>query len=71
MTDNEREEFIYDLAYYKLKRTSKAGIFAHALDRLCDLLAKNTDEQLIEMAPDNLIIVKKEKKKSEGGFGFH
>ena len=59
MTETEREEFIYDLAHHHLSKTSKAGIFAHALDRLCDLLSKNTDEQLIKMAPDNLKIVKK------------
>ena len=70
MTENEREEFIYDLAHHHLSKTSKAGIFAHAIDRMCDLLAKNSDEQLIAMAPDNLIVVKKKKNK-EKPFGFN
>ena len=70
MTEAEREEFIYDLAHDRLSNTSKAGIFAHALDRLCDLLSKNTDEQLIEMAPDNLIIVKKKKITNQKPKGF-
>ena len=69
MTENEREEFIYDLAVHHLNKTSKAGIFAHAVDRMCDLLAKNSDEQLISMAPDNLHVVKK-KKKTKKGKGF-
>ena len=65
MTEHEREEFIFDLALHKLSKTSKAGIFAHAVDRICDLLDKNTDEQLIEMAPDNLIIRKKKRRKGK------
>tara|TARA_R110002020_G_scaffold274675_5_gene489868 strand:- start:2261 stop:2470 length:210 start_codon:yes stop_codon:yes gene_type:complete len=65
MTEHEREEFIFDLALHMLNKTSKAGIFAHAVDRICDLLDKNTDEQLIHMAPDNLIIRKKKRKKGK------
>ena len=63
MNQNQREEFIYDLAHHHLKNTSQAGIYGHALDRMCDLLSKNSDDQLIAMAPDNLRVVKKKKKK--------
>ena len=72
MNQNQREEFIFDLANHMLSKTSKAAIYAHAVDRLCDLLDKNTDEQLIKMAPDNLKIVKKKKKKkTDKAFGFN
>ena len=65
MNQNQREEFIHDLAHHLLKQTSKAGIYGHALDRMCDLLEKNSDEQLLAMAPDNLRIVKKKKRKKK------
>ena len=66
MTEAERQEFIYDLAHHKLKKTSKAGIFALALDRQIDLLSRNTDDVLLAMAPDNLNIVKARPKKAKG-----
>jgi len=35
MTDNEREEFAYDIADHMLKSVSQAGIRAMAIDRIC------------------------------------
>lgn len=66
MTETERDEFIYDLALHMLDKTSKAGIYAHAVDRICYLLDRNTDEQLIKMAPDNLRTRKKKKTEPKG-----
>lgn len=70
MTDNEREEFIFDLANHELKGRPQSFIHALAIDRLCDLLSKNTDEQLIKIAPDNLIVEKKKRAKHTKAKGF-
>lgn len=70
MTDSEREEFIFDLANHELKGRPKSFIHALAIDRLCDLLSKNTDEQLMKMAPDNLIVEKKRRAKHKKAKGF-
>ena len=61
MTDNEREEFIFDLANHILSKSTRAGVWAMAVDRVSDLLSTRTDKELFEMAPSNLI--KKDKKK--------
>ena len=52
MTPNEREEFIFDLAQHKVKQLSDAGIFAMAVDQMCNLLSLETDERLLELAPN-------------------
>ena len=62
MTDNEREEFAYDIADHMLKSVSQAGIRAMAIDRICDLLLQKGDNELVEMAPACLTIVPEKKK---------
>ena len=56
MTQDEREEFIFDLAHHRVKKLSHAGIFAMAVDQMCQLLSNETDEQLFKIAPLNLHI---------------
>ena len=58
MPQNEREELIFDIASEQLKRTSKAGVWAFALDRVSDILSTKSDEELLTMLPP-----KKKKKK--------
>ena len=73
MTDSEREEFVYDLANHMLQNVSKPGIFAMAVDRICDILLQHSDEELIEMAPSCLTIVpqkQKDKRKKAKPAGF-
>ena len=62
MTDSEREEFAYDLANHFLSNTSKSGIFAMAIDRICDMLLQKSDEELEAIAPSCLIKVPQKKK---------
>lgn len=64
MTDNEREEFVYDLATDHLEKTSKAGIYALAHDHVCQMLLASSDEELIKMARTK----KKKKNKKPTGF---
>ncbi len=68
MTQNEREEFIFDLAVHRVKQLSQAGIFAMAVDQMCALLANESEEQLIKVAPANLY--KQDKKKHKEAKGF-
>ena len=68
MTQNEREEFIFDLAVHKVKQLSQAGVFAMAVDQMCSLLANESEEQLIKTAPANLYKQDKTKHKSPKGF---
>ena len=68
MTQNEREEFIFDLAVHKVKKLSQAGIFAMAVDQMCALLANESEEQLIKIAPANLYKQDKKKHKTPTGF---
>ena len=60
-----REEFVYDLADHYISNTTKAGLWALAIDRVSEMLLKKTDEELLNMAPDNLIKVPKKKKTNE------
>ena len=62
VTDSEREEFVYDLANHYLSNTSKSGIFAMAIDRMCDILLKKPDEELEAIAPCCLLRVPQKKK---------
>ena len=62
MTDSEREEFAYDLANHFLSNTSKSGIFAMAIDRICDILLRKSDEELIAIAPSCLITIPQKTK---------
>jgi len=57
MTENEREEFVYDVASHLLSNISKAGLMAMAIDRVSDFLLTKSDDELIEMAPSCLTIV--------------
>ena len=73
MTDNQREEFVYDIANHYVERTSKAGLTAMAIDRMMDLLLTKSDAELIAMAPPELEMVserKKEKRNREKPAGF-
>ena len=68
MTQYEREELIFDLAQYRVKQLSDAGIFAMAVDQMCSILARESEEQLCKIGPPNLY--KKEKKKHKKVKGF-
>jgi hypothetical protein len=68
MTQNEREEFIFDLAVHKVKKLSQAGVFAMAVDQMCSLLANESEDRLIEIAPANLYIQDKTKHTKAKGF---
>lgn len=68
MTENEREEFIFDLSHHMVSKLSRAGIFAMAVDQMCTILARESDEQLCKIAPSNLY--KKDKKKHNTVKGF-
>ena len=57
MNKNEREELAYDIANHYASRTTKAGLYAMAIDRMMDMLLLKDDEELIAMAPDELVIV--------------
>jgi len=57
MTDNEREEFVYDVASHLLSNITKAGLMAMAIDRVSDFLLTKSDDELLEMAPACLTIV--------------
>ena len=73
MTDSEREEFVYDLANHYVESTTKAGLTAMAIDRIMDILLTKGDDELIALAPDNLIVVpqkKKDKRNNEKPKGF-
>jgi hypothetical protein len=50
MTQNEREELIFDLAQYRVSKLSKAGLVAMAVDQMCLLLSNETDEQLLKVS---------------------
>ena len=68
MTQNEREEFIFDLAVHKVKKLSQAGVFAMAVDQMCSLLANESEERLLQIAPANLYIQDKKKHIKAKGF---
>jgi len=62
MTDSKRDEFVYDLASYYVTKTTKAGLVAMAIDRMCDILLKLGDDELLATAPPELIIVSQKTK---------
>ena len=68
MTQNEREELIFDLAQHRVKQLSQAGVIAMAVDQMCMLLANESEERLIQIAPANLY--KQDKNKHTKGKGF-
>tara|TARA_R110002020_G_scaffold181094_1_gene375872 strand:+ start:1729 stop:1935 length:207 start_codon:yes stop_codon:yes gene_type:complete len=68
MTQNEREEFIFDLAVHRVKKLSQAGVFAMAVDQMCSILSRESDEHLLEVAPYNLHTSDKKKHNKATGF---
>jgi hypothetical protein len=68
MTQNEREEFIFDLAVHRVKKLSQAGVFAMAVDQMCSILSREPDEYLVEVAPYNLHTSDKKKHNKATGF---
>ena len=70
MTDNEREEWVYDLATQWVNRLSDAGVWALAVDQAFTQLWPQTDEELKKRETPP----KKERmhgfKKKEKPFGF-
>jgi hypothetical protein len=73
MTDSEREEFVYDLANHYVQGTSNAGLIAMAIDRMCEILLKYSDEELRKIAPPALVQIsarKKELRNREKPKGF-
>ena len=73
MTQDEREEFVYDLASHYASNTTKAGLMAMAIDRMMDILLLKEDAELEAMAPPNLFKVsdkRKRKRNTEKPTGF-
>ncbi len=70
MNQNEREEFIFDLANHQIKTMSKAGVHALAVDRISSMLESKTDKELIEMAPANLVVKDKKRHNKNKPKGF-
>ena len=72
MTDNELEEFRYDIAHALLSKMSKGSQFQYALDRMIQLIALYEYEDLMEIAPAELWAEKKKKPKDrpKRGKGF-
>ena len=64
MTQNEREELIFDIAQHRVSKLSHAGIFAMAVDQMVGLLKKETDEELLKVSLG--YAPKKDKKKVKG-----
>ena len=64
MTEDEREEFVYDLASHYASNTTKAGLMAMAIDRMMDILLLKEDAELEAMAPPELLKVSDKRKKT-------
>ena len=62
MTQEEREEFVYDLANHYASNTTKAGLMAMAIDRMVDILLLKEDAELVAMSPPELIRVSDKRK---------
>ena len=65
MTEKELEELRYDVAHYLLSRMSKGSQFQYALDKMLDMCADYSEDQMKKILPKS----KPKKKKSKGG-GF-
>ena len=68
MTQNEREELIFDLAQIQVGKLSHAGVFAMAVDQMISLLKNETDEQLLKVSLGYSPKEKKNKKHKAKGF---
>ena len=67
MTQNEREELIFDIAQQRVGQLSHAGIFAMAVDQMCALLKNEPDEQLTKLSTR---FIKTKHKKNNKATGF-
>ena len=65
MTDSQLEEFRYDVAYALLKEMSKGAQLQFALDKMIDLLASKTEQELCDMAPSTVVIQKRPNNNSK------
>ena len=68
MTDSQLEEFRYDVAYALLKEMSKGARRQMALDKMLDILAHKTEQELCDIAPSTVVMQKKPKDKNAKGF---
>ena len=68
MNKDQLEEFRYDVAHALLKQMSKGSQFQIALDRMLDILADRTEQELCEMSPN--IVLKKKKPRNKKTHGF-
>ena len=65
MTEKELEELRYDVAHYLLSRMSKGSQYQYALDKMLDMCADYSEDQMKKILPKS----KPKKKKTRGG-GF-
>ena len=65
MTEKELEELRYDVAHYLLSRMSKGSQYQYALDKMLNMCADYSEDQMKKILPTS----KPKKKKSKGG-GF-
>ena len=66
MTQNEKEELIFDIAQQRVGQLSHAGIFAMAVDQMCGLLKQEPEEELLKLS--TRFVKSKDKKKKATGF---
>ena len=66
MTQIEKEELIFDIAQQRVGRLSHAGIFAMAVDQMCDLLKREPEEELTKLSARFNKSSKKKNKKTTG-----
>ena len=66
MNKKELEEFRYDVAHALLSQMSKGAQFQYALDRMLQLMALYDEEKLCEIAPSEVVIQPKTKKRGHG-----
>tara|TARA_B100000073_G_C23703383_1_gene561271 strand:+ start:265 stop:480 length:216 start_codon:yes stop_codon:yes gene_type:complete len=69
LSPKELEEFRSDVAHALLSKMSKGSQFQFALDRMLQLIAEKTEEELCEMAPP-VVVKQPPKNKKKGGTGF-
>tara|TARA_B100000965_G_scaffold21072_2_gene15885 strand:- start:47 stop:244 length:198 start_codon:yes stop_codon:yes gene_type:complete len=65
VTEKELEELRYDVAHYLLSRMSKGSQYQYALDKMLNMCADYSEDQMKKILPKS----KPKKKKSKGG-GF-
>ena len=70
LSDNELEEFRYDVAHALLSKMSKGTQFQYALDRMLQLMSLYDEEKLCEIAPSTVTKQKKPKDKPRKNKGF-